>query len=390
MGRSCHRARCGYLGTGAVILYLTYNDQPSGVYWSQVTDVVAYLKGLGHGRVRLVALVSVHGWSASRRRIKERMPDAIVLPMVPRMRNWRLNLAWLILLCLVLRPTGVISRGVVAAWMALRARDRGLVGRVCFDGRGAYAAEWEEYRIVNDDALIALFRPLEQEAVQRSEMRLAVSHALVAHWRERYGYQGHEHVVIPCTLGSHDLTQAAFKERSDTRIRLVYSGSSAGWQSFQLLEALLVPLLSQDERVQVLFLSPPDPQVDALRQRFPGRVEQTWVDAARVAGILAEQDMGILLREDTITNRVSSPTKFAEYLAAGLPVIISDAIGDFTATVRAQDLGVVVSPGMPLVLQGPTSIADRERMRTFAKEHYTKDVYRSAYERILRTLTERS
>ena len=28
-----------------MILYLTYNDQPSGVYWSQVTDVVNHLNG---------------------------------------------------------------------------------------------------------------------------------------------------------------------------------------------------------------------------------------------------------------------------------------------------------------------------------------------------------
>ena len=63
-------------------------------------------------------------------------------------------------------------------------RDRGLVKRVCFDGRGAYAAEWEEYRIIDDDALIAQFRPLESEAVNKSDFRIAVSHALVAHWRE--------------------------------------------------------------------------------------------------------------------------------------------------------------------------------------------------------------
>lgn len=372
-----------------MILYLTYNDQPSGVYWSQVTDVVTYLNGLGHGRVRLVALVSVQGWRTSRRRIKERAPDAIVLPMVPRMRNWRLNYTWIRLLCILFRPTGIMARGVMGTWMALRARDRGLVSRVCFDGRGAYAAEWEEYRIIDDDALIAQFRPLEQEAVQRSDMRLAVSEALVAHWAERYDYRGTEHVVIPCTLASHDLSKPAFNDRSDGHIRLVYSGSAAGWQSFQLLESLLVPLLEQDDRVHVMFLSPPDPQVAALSQRFPGRVQHAWVDATQVAALLATCDMGILLREDTITNRVSSPTKFAEYLAAGLPVIISDAIGDFSQAVRTHGLGVVLAPDKPLVLAGPTSEVDRERVRSFASTHYTKEVYRTSYVRILRQLSER-
>ena len=41
-----------------MILYVTYNDQPSGVYWSQVTDVVAYMNNCGGPRVRLLAFVS--------------------------------------------------------------------------------------------------------------------------------------------------------------------------------------------------------------------------------------------------------------------------------------------------------------------------------------------
>ena len=58
MGRTCHGAGGGDPSQGALILYLTYNDQPSGVYWSQVCDVVAYLNSLGGEEERLVALVS--------------------------------------------------------------------------------------------------------------------------------------------------------------------------------------------------------------------------------------------------------------------------------------------------------------------------------------------
>ncbi|MCB0786208.1 MAG: hypothetical protein KDC02_18620, partial [Flavobacteriales bacterium] len=73
-----------------------------------------------------------------------------------------------------LRPTGIICRGPFATAMAVRMRDRGVVRKVCFDGRGAYAAEWEEYRIIDDEALIAQVRPLEQEAVLKSDLRIAV------------------------------------------------------------------------------------------------------------------------------------------------------------------------------------------------------------------------
>ena len=368
--------------------YLTFNDQPSGVYWSQVTDVVAYMNTLGKGRVRLVALVSLHDWWGSRRSIHARLPDAIVLPMVPRLHRWRMNRWWLWALCLLLRPQAIMARGVMATWMALRMRDKGVVKRVLFDGRGAYAAEWEEYRIVDDDAVIAQFAPLEQEAVQGADMRLAVSHALVAHWRARYGYAAQQHVVIPCTLAREfEMEVPVVPETPSTdRVRLVYSGSSAGWQSFELLEQLFVPLLEQDQRVEVLFLTRGDARIKELAGRFPGRVNMRWLDHSEVRQVLGQQDAGILLREDSVTNRVSSPTKYAEYLACGLPVMMSAHIGDFSDEVEAKQRGVICRPGEALPRLEPVSPAQRLRLRQHALAHYTKAAYRSNYLAIMEQL----
>jgi len=406
-----------------VILYLTYNDQPSGVYWSQVTDVVAHLDALGGPRVRLVALVSGRGYFAARRAIHERSPSAWVLPMVPKMRFWRWNVLLLAWVCCWLRPTGIIARGVFATWMARRMRAWRLTRKVCFDGRGAYAAEWEEYRLIDDDALIAQFRPLEHAAVHHADMRLAVSHALVEHWSERYGWKGDDYVVVPCALGvdhattsagspagdpavpptptsagSHGVDPAVQKvptsagsHEVDPAVRkevvLVYSGSTAGWQSFALLKELLIPLLEGQPHVRVLFLSKPDANNKALQEQFPGRVEVRWAKPAEVAGILAGCDHGLLIREDTITNRVASPTKFAEYLAAGLPILISAHIGDFSATVREHDLGTVWEAGAALPELTRTDAARRTRMQAYAAQHLTKAAFDGAYRRILGALS---
>jgi len=374
-----------------VIIYLTCNDQPSGVYWSQVTDVVEHLNTLHPERVRLVALVSARGFFGTRRKIRERSSDAVVIPMVPTMARWRKNTLLLAGVCHMLRPKAMIARGVMATWMALRMRDRKLVERVCFDGRGAYAAEWEEYRIIDDDALIAQFRPLENEAVHASDFRLAVSNALVAHWRERYGYTGEAHVVIPCTLGK-DLqgipTGTELRDvASDERVRLVYSGSSAGWQSFDLLERMLVPLLRDDPRVELLFLARKHERIDELERAFPGRVSRAWLGTAQVRDRLRSQDHGILLREDTITNRVSSPTKFAEYLACGLPVIISGHIGDFGALTIRDGLGCAVQDGLSIPRLERTTNERRGEISVYAQRHFTKQAYGASYTRLLAAMT---
>jgi len=363
-----------------VILYLTYNDQPSGVYWSQVTDVVEHLNTLGGPKVKLVALVSGRDFLSTRKKIKAHSPSAWVLPMVPTMKRWKRNTAILAWVCRMLKPSGLICRGPFATWMALRMRERGLTKKVCFDGRGAYAAEWEEYRIIDDDALIAQFRPLEHEAVNSSDFRIAVSHALVDHWRERYKYEGQAHVVIPCTLGNEvEGAAPVFAERTEANVRLVYSGSTAGWQSFDLLKSLLTQVLDAQRNVHVLFLSKRDANNSALEAAYPGRVAVKWLDHAQVAAALAECDYGIMVRERTITNQVASPTKFAEYLSSGLRVITNEGLGDFSELVQAHDLGLVVEEGRPLPELKQVERSERQRLRAFALQHFVKDAYGKAY-----------
>ncbi|MCO6482375.1 MAG: hypothetical protein J5I62_06235 [Flavobacteriales bacterium] len=377
-----------------MIFYLTYNDQPSGVYWSQVTDVVAHLNTLGGARVRLLALISVRGFRANRRKIRAHSPDAIVLPMVPRLKHWRANAAWVNLMCRRSRPTGIMARGALATVLALRARDRGLVKQVCFDARGAYAAEWEEYRLIDDDALVAMMAQVEREAVQRSDMRLAVSHALVDHWRGRFGYDRADHVVVPCALAASHLSDPG--DPAETRqslgfapddVVLAYAGSAAGWQSFSLLERSVSAILAMQPRVKVLFLSPPDPAIEALVANWLGRALRMWVKPAEVHGVLNACDHALLVREDTVTNRVASPTKFAEYLACGLPVIISAHIGDFSGLVHRQALGTVMVDSHDLPPLERPSAGERRRLREYAMTHFTKAAHDAGYRRVLGRLS---
>ncbi|MCB0769673.1 MAG: hypothetical protein KDC00_04630, partial [Flavobacteriales bacterium] len=258
----------------------------------------------------------------------------------------------------------------------------------------AYAAEWEEYRLIDDDALIAMFRPLEQEAVRSSDLRLAVSEALVAHWRERYGYGKDDHVVVPCTLGSghapidrERVVSRIATPFSENDIVLVYSGSTAGWQSFDRLASVLGNIMDRQPEVKVLFLSKEDPNNMALQAKYPGRVFVQWLASKEVSAMLRVCDHGVLVREDTLTNRVASPTKFAEYLAAGLPVLISDHLGDFSSLVQEEDLGLVIEDGVAIGPLRRTDEMERERLGNFAQRHLTKNAFNTAYVRLLTVLS---
>ncbi len=376
-----------------MILYLTYNDPPTGVYWSQVTDVVNHMNSLGDRRVRLVALVSVRGYWRSRSSILQHCPGAVVLPMVPRVHNWGINWIWVYLVCLRFRPTGIMARGIFASALALRMRDAGHTAQVCFDARAAYGAEWEEFRVVEDERLIALSSVLEAEVLYRSDLRLAVSNALVDHWRERYNYRGDRHLVIPCALGrSVERRQAeepaAIRQEmgwGEEDVVLVYSGTVVGWQSLGLLHAALLPWLLEDRTHRVLFLSETHHLIAQLEAEFPRQLARRWVSHQEVRSYLLACDHGLLLRDDYVTNHVASPTKFAEYLSAGLSVIISDGVGDFSAMVLEEDLGMVLKSGDRLEVDKP-SAEDRKRLADLAADRFTKEAHSARYATVLEHL----
>ena len=376
------------------MIYLTYADQPSGVYSSQVVDVCNFLNESHNAQIRLVSFISLHNFSHNRQKIKREMPSAIVLPMLPRMTSFGFNTLMLFFVLLFLNQRSVIARNVLAARIALRLRSF-LKLKVCFDGRGAIAAEWNEYQVVPLQEWKNSIHTWEKLVVLNVDFRIAVSEELVKYWNERYGYSENKHVVIPCTLNTsfrpeilkqEEIENARKKMKFDADdIVLVYSGSTAGWQSFDLLQGFLQKIINNNKNIKVLFLSEKDKNVDQLKTEFPDKIFQTFVKHSEVSGILKSCDIGILIREKSVTNQVASPTKFAEYLSAGLPVIISEGIGDYTSFVKQNDCGWVLDES-PLQLNR-LNISERNRLLQLVNDHFTKKSHNASYTNLIQLMT---
>jgi len=381
------------------LFYLTYAEQPSGVYSGQVNDVVRFLKQSTGTRIRLVAFISMRNFSHNRRQLKAELPDSIVLPMLPKAGYWKFNTIILALICLICRTHGIIARNVIAANMALMLKHKGIIRKCTFDGRGAIAAEWHEYDVRVIPSWKKKVKEMEKKAVLNSDFRIAVSHRLVDYWREWYGYRGDQHVVIPCTLDSKVSKSSPDTDtaKSHQSIRaqhgfqnhdiiLAYAGSTAGWQSFGLLETILEPYLLQSPSNKVLFLSQQDPNIEKLISRFSAQVSRCWVSHQTVPELLSVCDMGILIREQSITNRVAAPTKFAEYLASGLRIIISENLGDYSDFVLQENCGTVAGNG-PLPTIEPVTEAERVRMKSLMNRYFTKEAHEEAYRALISSMS---
>ena len=376
------------------MIYLTYADQPSGVYSSQVIDVCNFLNESHNAQIRLVSFISLHSFSKNRQKTIQEMPSAIVLPMLPRMTSFGFNTLMLFFVLLMLNQRSVIARNVLATKLVLRLKSF-LKLKVCFDGRGAIAAEWNEYQVVPIQEWKTNIHTWEKSVVLNADFRIAVSEELVKYWNVRYGYNENNHVVIPCTLNTgfrpEMLKQEEIeKERQKMNFKpddivLVYSGSTAGWQSFDLLQGFLQKNLSENKNVKVLFLSEKDKNVDQLKIVFPDKIFQTFVKHSEVSRILKSCDIGILIREKSVTNQVASPTKFAEYLSAGLPVIISEGIGDYTSFVQQNDCGWVLDKTS--LQLNRLEISARNRLLQLVIDNFTKKSHNASYTNLIHFMT---
>lgn len=371
------------------VAYLTFNDAPSGIYTSQVIDVVSFLRSELKADIRLISFISIRSFLLNRKKIKSALPDSIVLPMFPGIQNWKINVLLLLPVIVMLRPSTIIARSVLAAQLAMRAR---FGARLVYDGRGAIAAEWNEYPVVVSKRLKDRIFWLEREVVNASDFRIAVSWQLVEHWKREFGYQADDHVVIPCTLSKvfeHvRITEEAVRTAreklgfADDDIVFVYSGSIAGWQGFDLLAGFMIPRLKESEKVKLLFLSAETQQIRTLQEEFPGQVVVRQLKPDQVPQYLLAGDYGLLIREQSVTNQVASPVKFAEYLVCGLPVIIGEGLGDFTDFVRINRCGWQVNMATVLIR---CSYEKRHEIGQLGFSKFSKFNFRREFTRVLLT-----
>jgi glycosyltransferase involved in cell wall biosynthesis len=95
------------------------------------------------------------------------------------------------------------------------------------------------------------------------------------------------------------------------------------------------------------------------------------------------------MRHDTTVNNVASPVKVAEYLACGLPVILTRGIGDYSDMLPDAGVGVLVDETADIVdqvlnfIHENNSVSLRNKAIRFARSRLTMsanlDRYRSLY-----------
>jgi hypothetical protein len=120
-----------------------------------------------------------------------------------------------------------------------------------------------------------------------------------------------------------------------------------------------------------------DINIQKLQSEFKNQVICKKVNHNKVPEYLIAADYGLLIREESITNKVASPVKFAEYLACGLKVIISENLGDYSEFIEKYNCGVLFKNYLK------ETKVNKINQRELANNYFIKSKYKELYKKIL-------
>ena len=222
---------------------------------------------------------------------------------------------------------------------------------------------------------IRFWRRIEREILVNADCVVTVSrpHSLEVGVR---GGSPDRTVVVPCFA---DETRFKYDPltRARTRATLGFAETDTVYVYSGILPAVyddchpvhLFSRLISSEHDRLLLLAPDQESLTRARTHvspdMASRCVVLQVPRSEVPQYLSAADVAILLRRPTVVNRVASPTKFAEYLLCGLPVLISEGIGDSSDLVRSNGVGEV----LPNVIGDDAILHVRMRVNELVGEH---------------------
>jgi glycosyltransferase involved in cell wall biosynthesis len=306
---------------------------------------------------------------------------------------------------------------VPAVMCVLAGKFRG--GQLVFDIRGFMPEEYTDAGVWPENGY--LYKGLKR--VERYLLRVADAFVLLTEKARDIVFpgssdtdtQGRPIEVIPCCVDFARFETVAQASRDSLRAELnltqrrviVYVGSFGGWYMTDEMTEFLAVAHKQDPATfsMILTQSPRQMVVDRLASLGieADNVLVTQVTPDEVPRYLKAADIAISFIKPCYSKQSSSPTKIAEYLASGLPVVCNSGVGDLDKLIEENNVGTLLREFSPQAylkaleeiesMRGDVTLA--ERLRGVARQKFDLVTvggarYRRLYERLLTRAQERS
>lgn len=265
-----------------------------------------------------------------------------------------------------------------------------------YDARAASAEENKYITIKQQDftrhnfQIIANAYYLEYQTILAANKIFTVSNVLMNYYINTFAAEKTKFINYPC-LSNEDKFFYDSDVRLKTRFELgidektlvfIYSGGiSNEWHVSKQMFAFFNKMNKCEKNLLFLCLIKNIAEIENVIVQFPALKEKLRIFSVpnnEVYKYLNAADYGILFRENTIMNNVASPTKFAEYILCGLPVLISEGVGDYSTFTIENEVGVLLKESElknPEQFDFPCLFGkkfNRSKIAELGKQYFTK------------------
>lgn len=234
------------------------------------------------------------------------------------------------------------------ALIAARLTSRSLI----FDLRGLMAEEYADAGVWAAGSLkFRVIKRLERAGIRKADQLVVLTEAM-KRWLLKNQLRTADNVeVIPCCVDTAGYADDAYKVESSVEattgtLEVIYAGSVTGLYMLEEMGRFFLEVRAREPRAFLRILTTSSAAEAGERLRRVGlEPEDFWigrVSTQEVPRYLHRARLGLSFRKPTFSQLAASPTKIAEYLAAGLPVVSNAGIGDVDDLLQTKSVGIVV------------------------------------------------
>jgi glycosyltransferase involved in cell wall biosynthesis len=223
--------------------------------------------------------------------------------------------------------------------------------KVVFDIRGLIADEYVDAGVWKDGSLVyKVIKWVERIGVRKADQVVVLTERMFDWLVSNLKADPAKIEVIPCCVDFSRFRREAggreIEADNSGRFEVVYAGSVTGLYMLEEMGRFFLALRERYANAYLRILTNSSADATSERLRQVGlKQEDFWVGAAAAAEVpyyLGCAKVGLSFRKATFSQIAASPTKIAEYLAAGIPVISNAGIGDTDQILLSDQVGVIV------------------------------------------------
>lgn len=225
-----------------------------------------------------------------------------------------------------------------------------------FDVRGLMAEEYADAGTLKRSSwLFKVLNRVEKTLIARADGIIVLTEKIAGAFRNGYiaaAKKPRITQIIPCCADLEKYTP----QTPDTFLRdtlgisgwpvFIYVGSLGSWYA---LDEMLDFFLAAQRRwrdAQLLIITQSDRAMVKNRLSSKGVSEKKTVimavDHEAIQRYIALAHVGLLFYKPAFSRCATSPTKLAEYLGCGLPVVVTEGVGDTSELVEREKIGTVL------------------------------------------------